>query len=317
MNSFTSNSSFSLLNSICNGAQYLPCTINRSIPFLPIIFVIFSLISGYYFVIISTFNLHSFTNTSLFHSLSNSLFYLLFHILYLFILISYLLCVFTDPGTIPISWKRSSNSSQHENPLRPLNERDSDGNLRFCKHCMNYKPDRSHHCKSCRKCILKMDHHCVFIANCVGFYNQKYFILFLITSWIGCILASITGFHSVQHFLFHSTESNQNSSRFPLILIMYVVIVSMTASLSVFVPFHCYLTSIGLTTIESYENMNASRMNMLKFYDRGCFMNWKSTCGDSIWTWFLPIRYSIQGNGLNYNLNHHQTSEFLSDTDII
>lgn len=32
----------------------------------------------------------------------------------------------------------------------------------------------------CKRCIRRMDHHCVFINNCVGENNQKYFILFTV-----------------------------------------------------------------------------------------------------------------------------------------
>lgn len=42
-----------------------------------------------------------------------------------------------------------------------------------------YRPPRAHHCRICRRCIRRMDHHCPWINNCVGEWNQKYFLQFL------------------------------------------------------------------------------------------------------------------------------------------
>ncbi|KRY90896.1 putative palmitoyltransferase ZDHHC16, partial [Trichinella pseudospiralis] len=56
-----------------------------------------------------------------------------------------------------------------------------------CKHCIQPKPPRTHHCSVCNRCILKMDHHCPWLNQCVGHYNHRYFYLTLIFMWLSCI----------------------------------------------------------------------------------------------------------------------------------
>ena len=62
-----------------------------------------------------------------------------------------------------------------------------------CRTCRLLKPARSKHCSICKRCISKMDHHCIFINNCVGYGNQHWFLLLLLTTAMVITYASYIG----------------------------------------------------------------------------------------------------------------------------
>lgn len=53
-----------------------------------------------------------------------------------------------------------------------------------CRTCRILKPARSKHCSICKRCVAKTDHHCIFINSCVGYGNQHYFVLLLLSTAI-------------------------------------------------------------------------------------------------------------------------------------
>jgi len=70
--------------------------------------------------------------------------------------------------------------------------------FRRCDKCLVVRPLRVHHCSVCKGCVMRMDHHCPWINNCVGQFNQKFFILFCFYCFSGCLYACvITGYYVV------------------------------------------------------------------------------------------------------------------------
>ncbi|KAF8859814.1 zf-DHHC-domain-containing protein [Acephala macrosclerotiorum] len=62
-----------------------------------------------------------------------------------------------------------------------------DGRPKWCSHCANWKPDRTHHCSDSGRCILKMDHFCPWVGGPVGESNFKFFIQYTFYTALYCL----------------------------------------------------------------------------------------------------------------------------------
>ena len=118
----------------------------------------------------------------------------IFNPLAIMTVITHLLSMFKSPGYVPIPFTSSPDNSKL--PDLSNNNNENRGDIIYCKKCQNPRPPRAHHCKICKKCTLKMDHHCHWVANCVGYYNQKNFYQFLFYSTFGDIVGFLLLIHS-------------------------------------------------------------------------------------------------------------------------
>ena len=191
------------------------------------------------------------------------------------------------------------------------------GGMRFCRRCDRFKPDRTHHCSNCGHCVLKMDHHCPWIANCVGFNNYKYFLLFLIYTVALTVYISATLIPLVYSWLkLKSLENFIGAEVHTLVLAVLSNVVGV-AVLCLLI-FHFYLTLNGYTTIELLEKANrAAGGKYHNAYDLGMYRNWTRVMGTNPLVWLIPIRYSVPGQGIFFENNQGIMPDAIKDDFII
>ncbi|XP_054623704.1 palmitoyltransferase ZDHHC4 [Dunckerocampus dactyliophorus] len=84
------------------------------------------------------------------------------------------LCIKKDPGTVT---KKNVSSQLH---IYPYDKRLFHPGI-SCPTCQLIKPARSKHCRVCNRCVQRFDHHCIWVNNCIGAHNTRYFLLYLLS----------------------------------------------------------------------------------------------------------------------------------------
>merc|ERR1711939_575305 len=211
------------------------------------------------------------------------------HIVVFFLLWSFAMSIIVDPGRVPEWYARLEMERQgmhvpgkflaiddEEYKLFANDaqggsiEKKLDGSGRWCRKCVKVKPDRCHHCRVCQRCVLKMDHHCPWINNCVGYYNYKYFYLF----------------------------------------ITYALLILFSVALGGFVTFHTYLLLQNFTTIELVEKKGspARGKSYVHPWDRKARQNIEESLGTNPMLWMIPTRIGMRGNGVRFTASDEYRS---------
>ncbi len=102
----------------------------------------------------------------------------LFHVLVSLLVSSYLRTVFTDPGTVPGEWQERVAALKRS----PYDK---------CRRSGLFKPPRAHFDSVTRRLVLNMDHFCPWVNNCVGYFNRKFFILFVGYCALACSFTAV------------------------------------------------------------------------------------------------------------------------------
>ncbi|OVA04740.1 zinc finger protein [Macleaya cordata] len=215
---------------------------------------------------------------------------------------SYFMVVFRDPGSVPENWRpvldeenleagSSMTLQEYVSPetrdstLSPLERTEGRPAVGYCNRCQNSKPPRCHHCSVCQRCVLKMDHHCIWVVNCVGAQNYKFFLLFLLYTFLETILDTVVLLPHFIKFFGEARKHSDSPGNLAVTVVAFVINLAFALSLLCFVIMHASLLSSNTTTIEVYEKKRAVRWK----YDLGRKKNFEQVFGKKKALWLLPL----------------------------
>ncbi|OBZ79551.1 Palmitoyltransferase PFA4, partial [Grifola frondosa] len=201
---------------------------------------------------------------------------------------NYYLCVTTDPGGVPRSWR----PDLHD--LNGYEVKKLTRGPRYCRTCESYKPPRSHHCRQY--------HHCPWVNNCVGHFNYGHFIRFLFYVDLACSyhLAMVT--RRVYSTVGGRYWDEPSGRELIFIVLNYASCIPVLLAVGGFSIYHFYALMGNSTTIEGWEKDKAAtlvRRGKIR-ENLGVKRNISSMLGSNPLLWCCP---SVPpGNGLKYPL---------------
>lgn len=208
--------------------------------------------------------------------------------------------VFKDPGAVPENWKpvveeenletgTSTAFSDHApealSSTQPPNGLERRSPVGYCTRCQNGKPPRCHHCSVCQRCVLKMDHHCVWVVNCVGACNYKFFLLFLLYTFLETTIDTLVLLPHFVNFFGEAKNHSTSPGDLAIVFMAFVLNLAFALSLLCFIVMHASLLSSNTTSVEVYEKKGVVRWQ----YDLGRKKNFEQVFGTKKTLWFFPL----------------------------
>lgn len=195
-------------------------------------------------VCVAEFFTHVYGKLAIHHSVGHSL-YIFFTLASL--VISTEIITFSDPGYITEKSVESDLAKYPANGLIFFADK-------TCRTCLLPKPARSKHCSVCNKCVYVYDHHCIFVNNCVGEKNYRWFVAFLFANLNLMVYGGYLCWTLLKNTLksigwWQAITRTSEANRIAGILLILAVVFSVVVS--AFTALHFRYMYLGVTTNEA------------------------------------------------------------------
>ncbi|KAG2421457.1 hypothetical protein HFD88_005432 [Aspergillus terreus] len=243
------------------------------------------------FVIVPSALFFAYSGPWLWHNISPAI-PILFAYLFCVCISSFIHASVVDPGIIPRNLHQMPPPDPSDDPLAigpPTNDwvmvklatsdvAAMDVPVKYCKTCSIWRPPRCYHCRVCDNCVETLDHHCVWLNNCVGRRNYRYFFTFVSSS---TLLALFLLGASLAHLLVYRLREGISFGaaidhwRVPFAMVIYgAVAAPYPASLW---AYHLFLVGRGETTREYLNSHKFAKADRHRPFTQGnIFRNWIS-----------------------------------------
>ena len=157
-------------------------------------------------------------------SFGGILIFALYEFFFVTICWSHIQCMTTNPGITATEVLTAEQTKEYQLAYRREKGQAKQEMDKVCRHCRNFKfkSQNVHHCSICNRCVVGMDHHCPWVNNCVGKYNQKYFLLFIFYVFLGEGMSIILAFARGIFCVTHKGQCDQNPVVFVICLLVCI-----------------------------------------------------------------------------------------------